>query len=280
VSRAVSPLKQRVVITGSTGNLGEKAVAALATLEGWETLRIGRNAQRRPGIIDADLEHYEPSWAAHFEGADAVLHLAADPKPVSGWDSIVRLNIELALNVFRAAEQASVRRFVFASSNWVLGGYRFTHAPLTSGLAPRPVNPYGASKLCAERYGFAIAARTGMSVLSLRIGYCQPGENRPGPHMAFGRWGQEMWLGNRDWQQAVIKAVTSPFPGSAVLNIVSRNRGMRWDIEEARQTIGYVPEEEHEPTLTALSAFKDGAARLREWLFPSGAPVPLFGARW
>jgi len=70
-----------------------------------------------------------------------------------------------------------------------------------------------------------------MSVLSLRIGYCQPGENRPGPHMAFGRWGQEMWLGNDDWAQAVVKSITHPFDGAAVLNIVSRNEGSRWDLD-------------------------------------------------
>jgi len=267
-------------VTGSTGNLGLKAVAALSKLNGWEVIRIGRNSQRRPDICEADLERYEESWAAHFDNADAVLHLAADPKPVANWDSILRLNIQLALNVFRAAERAQVRRFVFASSNWVLGGYRFQHVRLTSNLAPWPVNPYGASKLLMERYGGVVAERTGMSVLSLRIGYCQPGDNHPGPHMAFGRWGQEMWLGNRDWEQAVVKAVTCHFSGSAILNIVSHNQGMRWDLEEARKTIGYIPEEHHQPRLTLISLLKDQAARLRERLFPSGAAQPLFGARW
>jgi len=271
---------RRVIVTGSTGNLGAKAVAALAQLEGCEVIRIGRNSQRQPGVVVADLARYDDAWAECFAGADAVLHLAADPKPVATWDSIVRLNIELALNVFRAAERGRVRRFVFASSNWVLGGYRFDSATLSSTLAPRPVNPYGAAKLFIERYGFDVAARSGMSVLSLRVGYCQKGDNEPGPHMAFGRWGQEMWLGNRDWQQAVVKAVTSPFSGAAVLNIVSRNHGMRWDLEEARQAIGYAPVQGHEPRLTVISAFKDRAARLREWLFPSGAHTPLFGARW
>jgi nucleoside-diphosphate-sugar epimerase len=269
-----------VIVTGSTGNLGSKAVVALSKLDGCKVIRIGRNGQRRQGIIEADLEHYDPAWAARFEGADAVLHLAADPKPVASWDSVARLNIQLALNVFRAAESAKVRRFVFASSNWVLGGYRFKQARLTSDLTPQPVNPYGASKLFMERYGFALAERTGMSILSLRIGYCQPGENLPGAHMAFGRWGQEMWLGNQDWEQAVIKSVTSSFPGSATLNIVSRNEGMRWDLDEARKVIGYVPTQHHRPELTALSFLKEQGARYREWLFPSGAVTPLFGARW
>jgi len=271
---------KRVVITGSTGNLGAKAVAALANGGCWDLVRIGRNERRHPGVIEAQLELYDPAWVEHFLDADAVLHLAADPKPVADWDSLMRLNIDMALNVFRAAEAARVRRFVLASSNWVLGGYRFGTERLNSSLAPRPVNPYGATKAFLERYGFVVAARSGMSVLALRIGYCQRGENLPGPHMAFGRWGQEMWLGNRDWAQAAVKAVSSPFPGSAVLNIVSANEGMRWDLEEARATINYLPKERYYPRLTAIARAKDRLARAREWLVPTGAATPLFGARW
>ena len=271
---------KRVLVTGSTGNLGAKAVAALKTLGNVEVVGIGRNSTNDSDVITADLERYESSWAAHFAGVDAVLHLAADPKPVGTWDSIARLNIELALNVFRAAEEAHVRRFVFASSNWVLGGYRFSDELLTSQLSPRPVNPYGASKLFVERYGQAAAARTGMSVISLRIGYCQPGENIPGPHMAFGRWGQEMWLGNEDWAHSVIQSVTSPYAGSAVLNIVSRNHGSRWDLQEAKETIGYDPTQIHRPQMTPMNLLKDCGAALRERFFKTGAPVPLFGSRW
>ncbi|RQR32721.1 NAD(P)-dependent oxidoreductase [Burkholderia sp. Bp9143] len=271
---------KRVLVTGSTGNLGAKAMAALNTLDNLEVTGIGRNSTGDPNVITADLECFDRSWAQHFDGVDAVLHLAADPKPVGSWDSITRLNIELALNVFRAAEEAHVRRFVFASSNWVLGGYRFGDERLTSGLSPRPVNPYGASKLFVERYGLAAAERTGMSVISLRIGYCQPGANVPGPHMAFGRWGQEMWLGNEDWAQAVIRSVSSPYEGAAVLNIVSRNHGSRWDLDEAKDTIGYLPVQSHRPILTAGNLMKDRGAALRERFVPTGASVPLFGARW
>lgn len=271
---------RRVILTGSTGNLGGKAVDALSAIDGLELVRMGRNRGDVEGVISVDLLTYSESWASLFRGADAVMHLAADPKPVSDWASIADYNIDLALNVFRAAEDNGVRRFVFASSNWVLGGYRFGREQLGSGLPPRPVNPYGASKLFIERLGLAIAARSGMSFLGLRIGYAQKGDNRPGPHMAFGHWGQEMWLSNRDWAQAVILAVMSEFTGSAVLNIVSRNKGMRWDLDEADRTIGYVPEDVHCPALTPIGELKDMAARIRERLAPQGAPVPLFGERW
>jgi NAD+ dependent glucose-6-phosphate dehydrogenase len=275
----VTSLK-RVIVTGSTGNLGAKAVRRLDQELDLEVVRIGRNGGDDPNVISADLEGYDPVWAQCFAGADAVLHLAADPRPAGNWRSIVPLNIDLALNVFRAAEEGGVRRFVFASSNWVLGGYRFRSERLTSWLPPMPINPYGASKLFIERYGLAVGARTGMSVLSLRIGYCQPGENLPGPHMAFGRWGQEMWLGNADWEQAAVKAITHPYQGSALLNIVSDNSGMRWDIEEAHDVIGYVPTEHHRPILSRQGAVQNLGARIRDRIVPRAAAIPVVGARW
>ncbi len=272
--------RTRVVVTGSTGNLGQKAVAALAAGGDFDVVRIGRNSHGAADVITADLTRYDDSWAMAFKGAGAVLHLAADPKPVAAWGSIQSLNIDLALNVFRAAEAAVVPRFIFASSNWVLGGYRFREERLHGGLAPRPVNPYGASKLFIERYGLALAARGAMAVLCLRIGYCQPGANKPGPHMAYGRWGQEMWLGNDDWAQAVVRSLTAPIDGAAVVNVVSRNHGMRWDMDETRAAIGYEAQQSHRPTLSPLGRAKDWGARMRDQLMPRGAIAPAFGARW
>jgi NAD+ dependent glucose-6-phosphate dehydrogenase len=271
---------RRILITGSTGNLGAKAVACLERESDVDIVRMGRNSSGDPGVITARLETYETAWARHFAGVDAVLHLAAEPRAAGDWISVCPLNVDLALNVFRAAEENGVRRFVFASSNWVLGGYRFRSERLDATLPPLPVNPYGASKLFIERYGLSIAERTSMAFLALRIGYCQPGENRPGPHMAFGRWGQEMWLGNRDWAQAVVKSTIAPFEGAAIINVVSRNQGMRWGLDEARAAIGYEPVESHRPDLNLSGRLMDFGARLRESLAPQGAPTAPFGARW
>ena len=269
-----------VLVTGSTGNLGSKAVAALEAVEDVRTVRIGRNSAGLPDVISADLSDYGGGWARRFRGMDAVLHMAADPRPVSEWAAVTKLNIDLALNVFRAAEEAQVDRLVFASSNWVVGGYRFGRERLAPGIPPRPVNPYGAAKLFVERAAMALGERTGISVLALRIGYCQPGENLPGPHMAFGRWGQEMWLSNEDWAQAVRRSCLSGCAESAVLNIVSQNEGMRWDLESARASIGYEPASRHAPRLSATALFKDAAARMRDRVIRRHSAKPLFGTRW
>lgn len=272
--------RRRVLLTGATGNLGQKATAALQAIEGLELVRIGRNGGKEPEVVTADLETYDEGWARHFEGIDTVLHLAADPRAAGGWDTVSPLNIDLALNVIRAARHGGVKRFVFASSNWVLGGYRFRDETLTEALSPRPINPYGASKLFVERYGRMVSEETGMGFLSLRIGYCQPGENTPGPRMAFGIWGQRMWLGNADWAQAVAKSATADFSGFHAINVVSANEGMRWSLTEARDAIGYTPVERHGPVMTLPGRLRDAAARLREKVFPSGAATPAFGSRW
>ena len=267
----------RILLTGSTGNLGQKATSALVAT-GVDLVRIGRNGMGDPGVITADLGVWG-DWARHFQGVDVVLHLAADPRAAGDWETVAPLNIDLALNVLRAAQEARVPRFVFASSNWVFGGYRFQAERLSHTLPPRPINPYGASKLFIERQGKALCEQ-GLHFLSLRIGYCQPGENRPGPHMAFGLWGQEMWLGNDDWAQAVTRSCAEPFEGFHAINIVSDNRGMRWDLTEARAAIGYAPTQSHSPKLSLSGWMKDRGAWLREAAFPSGSAAPSIGRRW
>ena len=54
-----------------------------------------------------------------------------------------RNNVDLSLNVLDAAHRHGVKRVVFASSNWVLAGYRFRPDPLTPTTPPLPVNAYG-----------------------------------------------------------------------------------------------------------------------------------------
>jgi nucleoside-diphosphate-sugar epimerase len=275
-------LTKRVLITGATGNLGAKAVAALRALADVDVIGIAD----RPAAVDlgisvevADLAVPDDSWDRHFEGVDVVLHLAADMRPVASWESVVANNIDLSLNVLGAAERHRVGRVVFASSNWVLGGYRFEKGPLTPTTPPKPVNAYGMSKLVIERAG-AARARRGTDFLALRIGWCQPGENRPGSHMAYGRWGQQMWLSNDDWRQAVQLACTTPFKGFAVVNVMSDNAGSRWDLSDTERLLGYQPTSRHRPRVTPLRLLAEVGARTRDRMFPVRTESPLFGARW
>ena len=120
-----------------------------------------------------------------------------------------------------------------------------------------------------ERIGHALAARSkgAKTFVSVRIGWCQPGENRPETLSATGdpgidpgsaeahpdpdgyrwaeRWFRQMWLSNRDFAhlfERAINADASAWPSpSIVVNGMSDNSGMAWSLDETRRYLGYQP---------------------------------------
>ena len=240
-----------ILITGAAGNIGRKLRAHFEGL-GWTTRLLDVAARGDPAIHEADLGVWDEVWVKEFAGVDAVCHLAGDPGPGAGWDTIGPLNIDLCMNVYEAAARQGAKRLIFASSNWTMVGHRFEDGPLRPGDVPHPINPYGVSKLIGERLGRSYAERWGLSVICFRIGYNQhdPG-NEPGPHMGWGEWGQAMWLSDRDMAQAFECAVEAPESVRfAVLNLMSDNPGMRWDLGPTRETIGYAPQDGAAPVVS------------------------------
>jgi nucleoside-diphosphate-sugar epimerase len=243
-------MTRTVAIAGAGGNLGAKLRHHFEAL-GWSLRLLDVADGGDPGIRVHDLARWDETWAAQLAGVDAVVLLAGDPQSSAPWPSVARLNLDLTLNVYEAAARGGAKRLIFASSNWTMAGHRFAAGELTTERAAEPVNPYGASKLFGERLGRSYSERWGMSVICFRIGYCQRGDNLPGPHMGWGEWGQQMWLSNRDLCQGFEKAVTAGDEVRfAVLNLMSANPGMRWDLEATRRAIGYVPLDGQTPEVT------------------------------
>lgn len=121
-------------------------------------------------------------------GVDAIVHLAAR----AGIDDSVQdplgtfeANVTWSLGIMEAARQAGVRRFVFASSNAAAGDHE---PPSDETDLPRPVSPYGASKLAMEAYAGAYAATYGLTAVSLRF------SNAYGPHSLHKRSVVAAWL--------------------------------------------------------------------------------------
>ncbi len=247
-----------VLVTGAAGNIGGKIAAHFA--DGPYALRL-LDQRAGPGIVAADLGTYDPAWAREFEGVDTVVHLAGDPHGTASWASVLHANIDGTHNVLRAAREAGVRRVVFASTNQVMLGYRFREGVVTTDMPPMPLSPYGISKLMCEQMGRLFAEETGISFIAFRIGYFQRGENLPGPWMKIGVWGQQMWLSNRDMLHAIERSIEAEDVPFAVVNLVSDNPGMRWDLEHTRQTIGYAPQDGHETVVDDAIRAEDEAAR-------------------
>src|SRR4051794_17059286 len=247
-----------VAITGAAGNLGGKL---RRHLEGRYDLRLlDREPGGDPAIVGADLGRWDRRWADAFRGADAVVHLAADPTAQQAWPALVGPNIDAVVNVFQAAVQGGVRRVVYASSNHVLGGYKDDPHParLTTDLPPRPgaryvvdgeqrdSTPYGSAKLFGERLGKCLAEAHGLSVLAVRLGWVRPGDNRPEEIPPTREdWFRLMWLSNRDYcrlMECCLRA--DPALRFAVLHGMSANTAMRWALRPPRALVGYEPQDD------------------------------------
>jgi uronate dehydrogenase len=247
-----------IVITGANGNLGGKLAQALAPTYKIRCLDLIGGQ----GCSAADLSKYDDSWVQQFSESDCVLHFAAESQPTASWARIHQANIVATGNVLRACRRHNVRRVIFASTNQIMAGYRFSEDLVTTELPPTPLNPYAISKLFGEEAGRAFAAETGLSFIALRIGNIQPGDNIPHAGMGIGLWGQQMWLSNRDFIGGVIAAIQAAAVGFAVVNLVSNNPGMRWDLAHTTRVLGFMPRDGFSPQLSPEDAAEDAAARL------------------
>src|SRR5579872_3514989 len=154
---------QTVLITGAAGNLGGKL---RRHLQGRYSLRLLDRQPCDAAIQTADLSRWDWSWVQQFAGVDTVFHFAADPAADVSWANLIGPNLDAMIHVYEAAAQNGVKRFVFASSNHVMGGYKdVPDIAITPELPPLPgthyvsgglrrdSTPYGAGKLFAERLG-------------------------------------------------------------------------------------------------------------------------------
>lgn len=249
---------QQVLITGATGNLGSKL---RRHLEGHYALRLlDIDPRGDKAVLQADLRCWDRGWVDQFAGVDVVVHLAANPTAHQDWSSVIGPNIDATIHVYQAAIQGRVKRVVYASSNHVMGGYQDEREParLTTEIPPRPgtrylvdgqprdSTPYAAGKLFGERLGKCYADSYGLSVIAVRIGWVRPGQNRRQDIPAErGPWFRMMWLSNRDFCQLMEQCIVAdPSVRFAVVNGMSANTGMRWDIAYTRQQVGYEPRDD------------------------------------
>jgi nucleoside-diphosphate-sugar epimerase len=225
----------RVVVTGAAGGIGS-AVTPLLPRD-WDLLST--DLREAPGIGALDVTDAAACRAA-FTGADAVVHLAADPDPEATWDALLAPNVVGVHAVATAAAAAGVRRLVLASSLQAVAGMPAGLQRRTSD-APRPENLYGATKAWAEAIGAWIAASTATSVVALRLGWFSVAHPRPGTtpdDLCTG------WLSARDAADLIRAAVTAGITGFTVANGTSANRFGRADLTDTIRELGYAPQDD------------------------------------
>jgi UDP-glucuronate 4-epimerase len=183
----------RYVVTGAAGFIGShlaesllaggaEVVAVDCVTDHYDPALKEENAR---GLELMRLDLAEADLGPLLEGADGVFHLAAQPGVRAsfgaGFPLYLRRNVLATQRLFEAASAAGVR-VVFASSSSVYGDAE--RYPTPEDVEPRPISPYGITKLACEHLAAAYAPQ-GLDAVVLR--YFTVYGPRQRPDMAFAR---------------------------------------------------------------------------------------------
>ncbi|MCX5580545.1 NAD-dependent epimerase/dehydratase family protein [Kaistia terrae] len=268
----------RIVITGSSGLLG-RHVAAAAVAAGHDVLGIDTAPPTEGGWrhITADLTDLGVALQL-VRNADAVFHIAAIPRPIGRAEAeVFQTNMALAYNVIEAAALSGIGRVVYASSFSIFGYPFFTnwpdqlYLPIDDNHPAGPQDAYGLSKWLGEEMVQAAVRRGAFTAVSLRMPWVQTPEGfaaQIGPRRASGDAGRDLWsyIDARDAADAFLLALEAPVEGHARVMISAADSYMdeptadlaerhfpkvkrgalpgyasTFDLENARQTLGYEP---------------------------------------
>lgn len=148
----------RVLVCGGAGYIGSNMTAMLAA-EGHEPVVFDnlskghRAATGRAAFVRGDLSDYDLlAETLRKHNIEAVMHFAAlieAGESVKSPLGFYRNNLCCTENLLSAMEATGVGKFVFSSTAAVYGVPH--HIPIAEDQPAEPINPYGGSKLAAER---------------------------------------------------------------------------------------------------------------------------------
>ena len=182
----------RYLVTGAAGFIGSHLAATLAA-EGHDVVGLDSfndyydPARKRAnadglGVVEADL--LDADLDRLLGDVDGVFHLAGQPGVRAsfgpGFELYVARNVHASGRLFEAAARRGAR-VVYASSSSVYG--EAETYPTSEDVLPRPIAPYGVTKLCVEHLAFAHGRSTGLNAVGLRFFTVYGPRQRP--DMAF-----------------------------------------------------------------------------------------------
>jgi UDP-glucose 4-epimerase len=165
-----------VLVTGGAGFVGATLVRRLVSngyavrvLDNLTTGHLSHLEGVDAEVIDGDIRDAAALDRA-LAGAGSLVHLAASGSvvmsvadPAANFD----VNVLGTFQVLDAARRAGIHRVVQASTGGALIGD--ATPPVNEASLPKPISPYGASKLAGEGYAHAFAKAYGLGTVALRF---------------------------------------------------------------------------------------------------------------
>lgn len=137
-------------------------------------------------LVESDL--LEADLPRLLDGTDYLFHQAAQAGVRASWGGSFQVytqnNILATQRLLEAARGSAIKRLVYASSSSIYGDA--VELPVRETALPRPVSPYGVSKLAAEHLCHLYWVNYGVPTVSLR--YFTVYGPRQRPDMAFNKF--------------------------------------------------------------------------------------------
>ncbi|URN95822.1 MAG: NAD(P)-dependent oxidoreductase [Candidatus Pristimantibacillus lignocellulolyticus] len=265
---------KKVVVTGGSGMLGRWVVKHLVE-HGYNVLNVDTRQPEEaicPTLI-VDLEDLGQTYGA-LADAYAVIHMAAIPRAgMLPPEVTFRNNVMSTYNVLEAASGLGIKKVVVASSESSYGICFAVHpfgpqyVPMDEEHPQLPQDSYGLSKVVGELTADMFHRRSGIQVVSLRLGNVIP----PEWYEQFPSWINNpeereriLWsyIDTRDAAEACRLAIEAEGLGSVALNLGSNETSM--DVPSRELMAARYPEvtdfraplEGHEALLNSEKAMK------------------------
>jgi nucleoside-diphosphate-sugar epimerase len=246
--------KAKVLLTGASGLIGGLVLRHLS--HRYDFIGLSRRPVGGIPHIVADITDLAAVRRA-AEGMDMVLHLAAETEDYDDYGKVLAVTMGGTLNMYRAAQEAGVKRVVFGSAGSTMIGYEWYPGSPYAALAesriqqlpegermlmhtdpPRPADFYSVGKLFGEHTGRLFSDRYGMSVLVIRIGAVLPDDK---PTIVRELPG---YLSHRDLVSIIDKCLSAPMDLKFdIFHAISEN-ARRWrDTNHAKRVLGWQPQD-------------------------------------
>ncbi|MFC4737177.1 NAD-dependent epimerase/dehydratase family protein [Bacillus daqingensis] len=238
----------KVVVTGGSGLLGRDVIQEFID-HGYEVVNadVKHPKEARCKTVITDLTNLGEVYGV-LAGADAVVHLAAIPVAYSHPNEVTFENNTMSTyNILEAAAHLGIQKAVLSSSESSYGicfsrqGLEPQYVPIDEEHPQLPDDSYGFSKIVNEQTADMMHRRTGMQIVSFRLGNVIT----PEMYKNFPSFIHEpeirkpiLWsyIDTRDAASAYRLAVEAEGLGSVALNIGADESSMDIESQELMKT--------------------------------------------
>ena len=167
-------MNSKILLTGASGFVGRRLAHSLIQKHS-PLVCTSRKTLRIDGAECQIVDDLGPGtdWRHCLGGVSTVIHCAARVHVMHDTESdplhlFRQVNVSGTLQLAEQAAAAGAKQFIFLSSVKVNGEETEAGTAFSEDCQPQPIDPYGISKLEAERALFELGRKTGMAITVIR----------------------------------------------------------------------------------------------------------------